>query len=186
MAKDQSLYFIAIMPPSNISDEVTRFKQDFVTRFNARAALKNMPHITLKAPFIFPRVHHEQTLCWFENMQITVPSFKQELRDFDAFHNRRSAVIFVKPVMNVFLDRLQKQVLKNFGETYSHENILKQELDFKPHMTIAYRDLQPNLFKEAWKEYETKKYAAGFDVNNFRLLQHNGKAWNIISTYNLP
>jgi hypothetical protein len=29
---------------SNISDEVTGFKQDFATRFNARAALKSMPH----------------------------------------------------------------------------------------------------------------------------------------------
>ena len=86
---------------------------------------------------------------------------------------------------NISLDRLQKQVLINFGETYSHENILKLELDFKPHMTIAYRDLQPNLFKEAWKEYETNKYTAAFDVNNFHLLQHNGKAWNIIRTYNL-
>ncbi len=128
---------------------------------------------------------YEQTVRWFENMQITVPSFKQELRDFAAFYNRRSLVVFVKPVMNIWLDRLQKQVLINFGETYSHENILQQELDFKPHMTIAYRDLKPNLFKEAWKEYETKKYAATFDVHNFHLLQHNSKAWNIISTYNL-
>ena len=84
-------------------------------------------------------------------MQITVPSFKQELRDFGAFHNRRSPVVFVKPVMNSSLDRLQKQVLINFGETYSHENILQQELDFTPHMTSAYRDLKPNVFKEAWK-----------------------------------
>ena len=144
-----------------------------------------MPHITLKAPFTFPGAHHEQILRWFENMQVTVPSFKQQLRDFGAFHNRRSPVVFVKPVMNTSLDRLQKEVLINFGETYSHAHILQQELDFTPHMTIAYRDLQPNLFKEAWQEYETKKYAAGFDVNSFHLLQHNGKAWDIISTYNL-
>ncbi len=77
-------------------------------------------------PVTFPNANHEQTLCWFENMQITVPPFKQELRDFDAFHNRRSPVVFVKPVMNSSLDRLQKQVLINFGETYSHENTLKQ------------------------------------------------------------
>lgn len=51
--------------------------------------------------------------------------------------------------MNISLDRLQKQVLMNFGEKYSHENILQQELDFTPHMTIAYRELKPNLFKEA-------------------------------------
>jgi hypothetical protein len=75
--------------------------------------------------------------------------------------------------------------IDNFGETYSHENILKQELEFRPHMTIAYRDLRPNLFKQAWKEYETRKYVAEFDVNSFHLLQHDGKAWNIISSYNL-
>ena len=161
------------------------FKQDFATRFNSRAALRSMPHITLKAPFRLPGADHEQTLRWFDNMQIAVPSFKQELRYFGAFDNRRSAVVFVKPVMNVFLDRLQKEVVRNFGDAYSLENILKQELEFKPHMTIAYRDLKPNVFREAWKEYEMKKYVAEFDVESFCLLRHDGRGWNVISSYNL-
>src|SRR5688572_29571657 len=67
MPKDENLYFIAIIPPSNISAEVTKFREDFAVRFQSKAALRNMPHITLKAPFAFPKANHEQVLHWFEN-----------------------------------------------------------------------------------------------------------------------
>ena len=185
MRKDHDLYFIAIVPPSNICAEVTGFKEDFATRFNSKHALKVIPHITLKAPFSIPKTDHEHTLRWFENMPLATSPFKQQLKDFGAFHNKRNPVIFVHPVMNSSLQHLQKEVLLNFAKGFENAEISKQELEFNPHMTVGYRDLQPHLFKEAWKEYEEKKYAAEFDVDSFHLLQHDSKKWNMISTRQL-
>jgi 2'-5' RNA ligase len=176
-----NLYFIAIVPPEGICEEINRIKEDFVNRFESRKALKVVPHITLKAPFGFPAASHDQTLDWFEKMKVTVPPFQQELKDFGAFHKNRNPVIFVKPTLNVELENLQKQVLINFTTAYSSESI--KESEFNPHITVAYRDLKKELFKVAWQQYQAKKYFSTFEVNSFQLLQHDGKAWNVISTF---
>jgi len=181
----QNLYFLAIIPPQQICDEVTSFKEDFANRFQSKTALKVIPHITLKAPFKLPHVAHDDTVQWFQQMPVTVSSFMQELNGFNAFHNKRSPVVFVKPVMNVSLHQLQKQVLQSFRKAYPKEAIMNTELEFKPHMTIAYRDLMPQLFAEAWKEYRTKIYTAAFEVDRFHLLQHNGRMWNSIDAFSL-
>lgn len=185
MPKDQNLYFIAIVPPDGICNEITSFKEDFAHRFNSIYSLKVIPHITLKAPFSFHKADHEQTVIWFENMPLTTSSFKQQLKDFGAFHNKRNPVIFVHPLMNSSIDRLQKEILLYFAKGFVNAEISKQELEFNPHITVAYRDLQPKLFKEAWKEYEQKKYAAEFEVDSFHLLQHDSSKWNIVSTRRL-
>lgn len=185
MTGRQNLYFIAIVPPEKICREITGFKDDFATRFKSRAALKLIPHITLKAPFKSPAAHHADTIQWFEQMRVTVSYFQQELEGFGAFHNRHKHVIYVKPIMNLPLQNLQKELLQNFRIAYPGEIVTNPEIDFKPHITIAYRDLQSQLFKEAWKEYQSKKYEARFDVKRFQLLQHNGRIWNTVSTFSL-
>ncbi|MBA4140377.1 MAG: 2'-5' RNA ligase family protein [Segetibacter sp.] len=181
----EKLYFIAIIPPEVICEEVTGFKEDFAIRFKSSRALKVIPHITLKVPFKLATENHEQILQWFEQLPVTVPPFQQELKNFGAFNNKRNPVIYVNPIMSPSLDRLQKEVLLSFGRSYPQQGIMELEFNYKPHMTIAYRDLKPHLFKEAWKEYTTKEYAATFWVKEFHLLQHDSKKWNTISKFYL-
>jgi len=179
------LYFIAIIPPQEICDAITEFKKDFADRFQSKTALKIIPHITLKAPFKFSMADNEQTIRWFNNMTISVSSFQQELKDFGAFHNRRNPVVFVKPVLNESLRKLQNEVIQNLQGTDAAGQVVKSELDFSPHITIAYRDLQPAMFKKAWPEYRLKSFNAMFDVNDFHLMQHDGRVWNSISNFSL-
>ncbi len=186
MSERQNLYFIAIVPPQQVCDEINRFKKDLAERFHSKAALKVMPHITIKAPFTFPAIHHQRTLYWFDRLLVTVPVFHQHLKDFGAFDNRNHPVIYVNPVINPALEELQEQVIEHFISHYPDVDIMDPEFSFRPHMTVAYRDLQPVMFKEAWNEYKAKQYAASFAVTNFHLLQHNGRVWNIIQTCTLP
>jgi 2'-5' RNA ligase len=186
MTERQNLYFIAIIPPQGVCNEITAFKNDFANRFNSVKALKVVPHITLKAPFKLPTVEHAALLDWFQKLYINLYPFAIELKDFGAFHNSRSPVVFVNPIMNASLYSLQGEVLKSFIAAYPDVPIPFPELKFFPHITIAYRDLQPQMFKKAWEEYSEKKFEATFEVVNFHLLQHDGKKWNIISTYPLP
>jgi 2'-5' RNA ligase len=180
-----NLYFIAIIPPREICDEVTAFKLDIAEKYNSRKSLKVIPHITLKAPFKLPSENHEQVLQWFSEMLVSVSPFQQELRDFGSFANKRNPVIFVNPEMNPSLHALQREVLLNFVDAFPGVGVSELELKFSPHVTIAYRDLQPKFFKEAWKEYEAKKYYANFEVDCVHLLQHDTKRWNTISELKL-
>ncbi|HYK44818.1 MAG TPA: 2'-5' RNA ligase family protein [Parafilimonas sp.] len=180
------LYFIAIIPPKEVCDEITDFKKDIATRFESKAALRIIPHITLKAPFQLPASDHDRVLDWFQKAVISVSPFVQELKNFGSFKNGRSAVIFVKPEMNNGLDQLQKEVLTNFVDHFSAEQVMKSETDFHPHITIGYRDLRPSMFKQAWAEYRLKQYSAAFTVTSFDLLQHDKHVWNSISNFVLP
>lgn len=185
MPLKENLYFIAIVPPEDICKEITAFKIDMENRFLSKHALKVLPHITLKAPFKIPVIDHERVVEWFCKTEINVSPFQQRLEGFGAFDNKQKPVIFVQPVINDDLKNLQRQVLYSFGKTFQETQIVKTELDFKPHITIAYRDLSPLLFHKAWSEYRLKKYSALFEVKQFQLFQHNGKAWNSVSIFHL-
>jgi 2'-5' RNA ligase len=186
VAGTQILYFIAIVPPGEVCDLITEIKTEFAERFKSKAALRLIPHITLKAPFRIIEDEHELLVEWFERMDITVSPFHQELENYGSFRNRGSGVIFVKPVKNVSLDGLQKQVVQNFTRAYPGEPINRTEFEFTPHVTIAYRDLPIYVFKKAWKEYRDKRFRAAFEADSFDLLQRDGKTWKTIRKFFLP
>jgi len=179
-----NLYFIAIIPPGDISREVTAFRNDFKENYNSSAALKNMPHITLKAPFTIDVARHDDVVKWFGSLPVTKASFPVELQNFGAFPNPENPVVFVHPVMTVPLKTLQSQIVESFIGAFPSIPVHYFEHQFKPHMTIAYRDLEFSEFDRAWKEvYCSKEYSARFEVNGFYLLQHNSREWNVIAEH---
>ena len=185
MYEKETLYFIAIIPSQEIRDEITGFKKDFADRFESKKALKVIPHITLKAPFKLPAAELSKLEHWFQQLYINLETFEIELKDFGAFHNKNNPVVFVQPIMNIHLYSLQQEIIRSFRLFYPQVPVQDLEIKYKPHITVAYRDLEPEKFRQAWKEYQLKKYTATFRVNDFHLLQHNGKEWKIINTYSL-
>jgi 2'-5' RNA ligase len=185
MSESQKLYFIAIIPPDEICEAVTTVKQDIADRFKSKKALKVIPHVTLKAPFKFPANEHTELFRWFASTPASVRPFRQELKDFGSFTNKRNPVIFIEPVVNESLATLQKNVINYFIKTFGKNQVAQNEFKFNPHMTVAYGDLLFPQFKIAWEEYETKKFEAIFEVNSFHLLQHDGKKWNSIKEFAL-
>jgi len=185
MYEKENLYFIAIIPSQKICDEITGFKKDFADRFESKKALKVIPHITLKAPFKLPVSELSTLEQWFQQLYINLETFEIELKDFGAFHNKYSPVVFVQPIMNIHLYSLQQEIIRNFSLFCPQVPVLELEIKYKPHITVAYRDLDPERFRQAWKEYQVKKYTATFRANDFHLLQHNGEEWKIINTYSL-
>lgn len=181
----ENLYFIAIIPPQEICDEITAFKLDFSDHFESKTALKVMPHITLKAPFKLNAIHHLDLKDWFQKLPVAFCPFQIELKNFGAFHNKNHPVVFVHPILNAPLVALQKKIIDGFRLAYPKIEVTNTELKFTPHITIAYRDLGFDNFIAAWEIYKKKEYAAAFDVSSFHLLQHNGKIWNVIDTYSI-
>jgi 2'-5' RNA ligase len=185
MLQKDNLYFVAIIPSREICDEITRFKQAFADRFFCKAALKLIPHVTLKAPFKLAPSQHEQLLQWFRKLPVPIQAFDFGIRDFAVFPKRSSPVIFLQVVLNEYLQALQTSIINSFRAGFPHIALSETEMNFHPHITIAYRDLDPILFKEAWEEYKKKKYRAIIEVNDFHLLQHDEIQWIVIASYAL-
>jgi 2'-5' RNA ligase len=178
---ETNLYFIAVVPFSDLQNKVNELKRDIATRFNSARALKVVPHITLKAPFLWPATSHATLLKWFDNLKLPEHSFTLALQGFGSFKNKKNPVIFIKPVANLPLTLLQRELINSFAAL---EPAIVQPIDknFTPHMTIAYRDLTPANFEKAWEEYSHKEFEEQFEINAVHLLQHNGTQWNIIAS----
>jgi len=184
MSEKENLYFIALIPQQELCEEITDFKKDFALRFNSKRALRVKPHITLKAPFKLNEGEHQDLLAWFNNLSLIKMPFNIELNGFGSFNNKYNPVVFIHPVLNTELRMLQKAIINSFKTAYpalAH----KTDFKFKPHITIAYRDLTPGNFNEAWKEYKMRSYHAEFEIIAVYLLQHDTRQWNIISALSL-
>jgi 2'-5' RNA ligase len=181
MSNDQ-LYLIAIIPPNGIYEDAMEFKNDLATRFNCPYTLKVIPHITLIDVVIkLPQDEHSKLVDWFKSLHINQKFFKLKLDGFKSF-NGPHPVIYINPLANSELHTLQHNIAWSFN--ISFPGMLSNK-KFTPHMTVAYRDLTPDMYQVAWKEYETKKYSAEFEINTFQLLQYYSNKWNIIETYDL-
>lgn len=181
----EKLYFIAIVPPKEISDEITLIKHDFAINYESERALKVMPHITLKVPFKIFESDHKRLLSWFEKVQIPTERFEIKLKDFGSFPNPEHPVIYVHPLTSEPLNLLQQTLIQDFYDNFPGVRKENTDRNFNPHMTVAYRDLKPTQFEKAWEIYQHKTYEAIFQTENIQLLQHDGTKWNIILTKNL-
>jgi 2'-5' RNA ligase len=180
----ENLYFIALIPKRELREKINVFKQDFANRFNSSKALKVYPHITLKAPFKSVENAHKELVKWFDELHIKQKPFTIELKNFGAFRNSKSPVVYIHPMQSKELQFMQKEIIASFSSLFPAD-INKVDVDFNPHITVAYRDLEPAMCEKAWEEYKHKSFNEEFEVDAFYLLQHDTKKWNIIATYNL-
>ncbi|MES2849928.1 MAG: 2'-5' RNA ligase family protein [Bacteroidota bacterium] len=178
---NKNLLFFALIPFRKLRDQVVIFKQDFAKRFNSYEALKPPVHITIKTPFICNDNAKNELLSWFSELKFFQKQFNIQLKDFAAFPNKDRPVIYINPIETQELKGLQKEFISGFGSLLP-AYVTKLDVDFKAHMTVAYRDLSPDMFKKAWSEYQYKSFDAKFEVNAVHLMQHNSKKWELVNS----
>ncbi|MEM0979434.1 MAG: hypothetical protein AAGH78_04080 [Cyanobacteria bacterium P01_H01_bin.58] len=64
------------------------------------------------------------------------------------------------------------------------EDVRSRDRPFCPHLTVAFRDLKPGAFHQAWPEFELRQVAFSFAVPAITLLIHTGQRW--VSHAQLP
>src|SRR5690606_10518455 len=109
MQTTDPLYFIAIIPPKEISEVIKQYKEDMANRFFSKAATKSPPHITMHMPFRFPDKKLEKLKGILSNFTLKISAFDLQLKDFDCFPPR---VLFVGVEENLYLEEIQKELLK--------------------------------------------------------------------------
>lgn len=55
----EGLYFIGILPPDDIAEQVQKVKKVFVERYDSKEAYRKPPHFTLQVPFKMPEKAEE-------------------------------------------------------------------------------------------------------------------------------
>ena len=169
-------YFLAIIPPIPIQEEVMEIKSYFKEAYGCRAPLRSPAHITLQMPFRWKPEKEDkliESLSLFAQKQ---RAFTVELKDFGCFEPK---VIFINVVKNKSVKAMQKALVAHLRKSLGIFHADYKNRGFNPHITVAFRELKKPLFYQAWEEYREKSFQGNFHVHSFWLLRHDGKQWQV-------
>ena len=174
--KIMELFFIAILPPKKIIDDISGIKKFVAKHYFSQSALKSPPHITIIPPF---RNTVETINNCIEKLKMTlckIESFNIELLDYSHFSDK---VIYIHVEKNKNLLELKQKIVAEINkfEINFYNN-------FSPHITIANRDLTCANFKMAWSFFSSQTYSAQFYADSICVLKHNGKKWDVYNKIN--
>ncbi len=182
MNSSKQRFFIALVPPLEIEQQITQIKLYFAEHYNTRGALNSPPHVTLQPTFEWlaediPKL--EQTLKDFATKRLSIPV---TLSGFAAFAPR---VIYADVVKSPQLLEIQKDLMSYIEANLGIVDRLSQSRPFVPHMTVAFRDLTQENFQTAWLEFKDRSLHFEFTVAALTLLLHDGSRWNISNQFPL-
>jgi len=171
----KNLFFIALLPPAEISDRTNQIKQHFAEHYASRAALKSPPHITLQPPFQWQDAELELLKSCISKFASTQAVVEVMLNGFAAFPPR---VIYINVVKTQPLLDLQSNLATMATDLQLVDSRAKNR-SFSPHITVGFKDLTKQNFKAAWAEFQHQQLQYKFVANQLTLLKHNGKQWEI-------
>jgi 2'-5' RNA ligase len=180
-AKD-ALYFLAVLPPAPLAEEIMAIQRAMCEQYNSKAALRSPPHITLHMPFQWKEKKEDILIERFQEFASRQRGFTLKLENFGCFEPR---VIFVMVTPSARLETLHNDLYRCCKIHLGLFNARYKNLPFHPHLTIAFRDLKKIRFYEAWKEFSAKPFFASFAVNRIALLKHDGNQWNVSREFDL-
>lgn len=174
------LWFIALLPPADLSQEITAIKQDFSDRYRSRAALKSPPHITLYPPFTWPETTIAQVRSTLASFAQTRSAFPIQLQGYGAFAPR---VIYIHVEPTLALTQVHQDLLNVLDRSLQLRNARETQRPYRPHLTIAFRDLSRSSFEQAWPAYRDRPFQAEFLATHLTLLYHTRQRWMVDRTF---
>ncbi|WP_224488465.1 2'-5' RNA ligase family protein [Robertkochia flava] len=169
------MYYIAILPPSTVREEIRVFKEEVRSRFQSQHALRSPAHITLQMPFHFEEMKETALIRALTALSATLTPAYCELKNFDHFGDR---VIFVDVVPNPALTAYRKQLQEMLRTSFGFSDSKLPER-FHPHITIANRDLTAEKFEPCMLVFKDRSYYRSFRMEGLALLKHRGDYWEV-------
>lgn len=172
-----SKYFLAILPPKHISNEIIEMQKEIAVEYSSTHSLNSPPHITIIPPF-------ECDSDQLENCIMNLPAFFEEgkysnleivLNNFQYFDFR---ALFIDVDKNDLLFELRREVKILFNK----KGIIRgraEKHDFLPHITIANKFIRKREFKRLWQDFKDKKYSSNFILKEMILLEFKEGKWII-------
>lgn len=177
-----NIYFIALIPPSPLKDEIQELKLEVKEKFNSSHSLNAPPHITLISPFRMDEEQEEELNALLQDFTRNVSPFEVSLNNFSTFPPR---VIFIDVEKSPLLMEVQEKLEALARSNSELFNYNYDDRPYHPHLTLAFKDLTKSNFHKAWKEFKNRTFDASFEADALHLLKHNGEEWEVIADFPL-
>ncbi len=176
MSQSKRMFFIALLPPQDIQDQITQIKEYFAQNYHTHKALNSPPHITLQSPFEWSLDDLPMLIQCLENFAISHHFIPITLANFAAFPPR---VIYIDVLQSPELLQLQSDLSNHLETTLNIVDSRSKNLAFVPHVTVAFKDLTKDNFHKAWPEFENKSLLFEFVATEVTLLLYDQGKWQI-------
>lgn len=175
MEKQQ--YMIAAVPTGDNKTQIDDIRSSFSKKYKVDEALRNPAHITIVPPF------HATT----EQITVLDQGLKEILERFNKFSLhitgysffRKNRVVFLKPKKNTVIEDLYIQVQQFFSQKMPEIKLIKQ-VNYSPHITIGYRDLDRFTFKDAVSDLEHKTESINWNIDHIEIWKRESGNWQNI------
>lgn len=177
--KTQQKYFIAIVPEGDVQERMMELKLELKERFNLKYALRSPAHITLKMPFLWNEAKEDRLIGKLEDFFKAQASFHLKVRKIGTFGDR---VIFVKVEEKKALLTLQQRLV---SMCKTELNLIQELSDYayRPHMTVAFKDLRKNRFDEYLGWIKARGFSGHIAVQQVALLKKDKGKWVVIKRF---
>jgi 2'-5' RNA ligase len=172
------MYYIAIVLPKELDEQIIKFKYYMLEKYETRVGLNSPAHITIIPPFWLHPEKEDGLRSDLDSLATQIHAFPLSTKDFSAFKPR---TIYIDVVSSESLNEVKKKADRFFLER-SQDGIKPENRAFNPHITIATRDLHKAAFAEAWPYFKDKEFKKDWTVEGLSLLRHNKKDWDVIQT----
>jgi 2'-5' RNA ligase len=176
--KRMGKYFLALLPPMPLAEQLTQLKEQLQERFHVKYALKSPSHLTLKMPFSYneaKEVQLQEQLMQFLKEQ---NSFLVQVAGIGNFGQR---VIYHRVIPSEALLTMQVG-LRTFCKKSLHLVEELSDRNFQPHLTLAYKDLKASQFDEVLAFARDNAVAAEFIADKLFLLKRVAGRWKILAS----
>ena len=171
---------MAIIPPEPVRREIQAIKVEIAEKYQTERALRSPPHITLVPPFRFDE----------ESIEIPLQEVRKLASEFTPFVLKTKALGTFAPRV-VFLEVEESQTLSSlhFALKQYFESLELKSLKFhpvyRPHITLAFRDLEPPDFEAIVNTYADRKWNYRFEVKSLWLLRNRERSWEVVEEVSL-
>lgn len=173
-----NMYYIAVVLPKDLDEQIIRFKYYMLEKFEAKVGLKSPAHITIVPPFWLHPEREDALRSDLDSLAAQIQPFPLATKDFSAFKPR---TIYIDVAHSEPLHEVKKKADRFFSERPQY-GIKVENRPFSPHITIATRDLHKAAFAEAWPYFKDTEFRKEWTVEGLSLLRHNKKNWDVIQT----
>ena len=176
-------YFIAILPPADISTEARTLQTELSKQYQTKGALRSPPHITLHMPFNWKERKEQELITTLSGFTTHMRPFPVSLKGYGSFAPR---VIYLNVIPSGDLMKFQQELTHFCRINLNLLNATPREMPYHPHLTLAFRDLKKQEFLKAWEVCKPRPYEAEFVASGVHLLRHEGYEWKAHHEFDLP
>ena len=175
-------YFIAVLPPADVSTQARAIQTELSLQYQTLGALRSPPHVTLHMPFNWKERKEQELIERLSGFTTQMKPFTVSLKNYGAFAPR---VIYLNVIPSNELVKFQQELTRFCRINLNLLNATPRDLPYHPHLTLAFRDLKKQEFVKAWEVYRSRPYEADFVVNSIHLLRHEGNEWKAHHAFGL-